>query len=326
MTWEHVLSAAGYWDGGDLLRVPTSGTTGGAPRLVERTVQSWTDSFGPFTQVTGLHADDVVLASGPASSMFVYARAHSAWLGAETIAESRWRPERASAATVAHLTSTMLADVLELDRSRLRLVVVAGSALAPALRERALARGIDVVEYYGAAELSLVAIGRGELEAFPQVEVEVRDGVIWVRSPWTALGYAGGVDGPLRSDGSWCSVGDRGVLRQGVLTVNGRDDIVTTGGRSVPVADVEAVLRSAPGVREVAVLGVPQERLGEVLAAVVVGGERQSTMRHVRERLPREQCPVHWFTAERLPSTAAGKVSLPDLRLALAAGEVRTWT
>lgn len=326
MSWGQVLTAAGYWDGGDLLRVPTSGTTGGAPRTVLRTVRSWTDSFEPFTDCTGIDADDVVLASGPASSMFVFARAHAAALGARVIAGPRWRPDDAREATVAHLTTTMLADVLEVDRPRLRLAVVAGAALAPALRDRARAEGIDVVEYYGAAELSFVGIGRERLEPFPGAEVAVGGDLIWVRSPWTALGYADGATGPLRTDGAWCSVGDRGALVDGILTVHGRDDVVTTGGTSVPVADVETVVRAAPGVRDVAVLGLPHERLGEVLTAVVVGGDREQTVGHVRDRLPREQRPVHWFTADRLPATATGKVSLADLRLALAAGEVRRWS
>ena len=207
MSWGQVLTAAGYWDGGDLLRVPTSGTTGGAPRTVLRTVRSWTDSFEPFTDCTGIDADDVVLASGPASSMFVFARAHAAALGARVIAGPRWRPDDAREATVAHLTTTMLADVLEVDRPRLRLAVVAGAALAPALRDRARAEGIDVVEYYGAAELSFVGIGRERLEPFPGAEVAVGGDLIWVRSPWTALGYADGATGPLRTDGAWCSVG-----------------------------------------------------------------------------------------------------------------------
>ena len=62
-----------------------------------------------------------------------------------------------------------------------------------------------------------------------------------------------------------------------------------------------------------------------MLTAVVVGGDREQTVGHVRDRLPREQRPVHWFTADRLPP-ATGKVSLADLRLALAAGEVRRWS
>ena len=326
MSWEDVLEQAGYRAGSDLLHVPTSGTSDGAPRIVVRTVASWADSFATFGQVAGIEAGDVVLASGPPSSLFVYGRAHAAWVGAQAIAEPRWHPGLVETATVAHLTPTMLADVLEVESSALRLAVVAGAALAPALRTRALERGIDVVEYYGAAELSFVGIGRESLQPFPEVEIAERDGVIWVRSPWTALGYAGGKSGPLRTDGSWCTVGDRGDLVDGTLVVHGRDGLVTTGGTSVSTADVEAVLRAAPGVTQVCVLGLPHEHLGEILAAVVVGGERTKVEAHCRGSLPREQRPVYWFTADRLPSTPAGKVSPADLRVAIAAGEVRRWS
>lgn len=331
MSWSSVLAAAGYWDGGDLLRVPTSGTTGGAPRTVLRSVRSWTDSFAPFTRATGITADDTVLATGPATSLFVYARAHAAALGARVVAEHSWRPGLVEQATVAHLTPTMLGDVLDAwddgdGRGSLRLVVVAGAALAPALRERAVDSGLGVVEYYGAAELSFVALGRGRLAPFEGVEVESRDGVLWVRSPWTALGYADGASGPLRVDGRWCTVGDRGaVAGDGAVCVHGRPGLVTSGGRSVVTADVEAVLRRAPGVVDCAVLGVPHDRLGEILAAVVVGGARDEVGAHCRRLLPREQRPVLWFAADRIPATATGKPDLAALRESILAGELARW-
>ncbi|HHU08433.1 MAG TPA: long-chain fatty acid--CoA ligase [Intrasporangiaceae bacterium] len=205
MTWQEVLAAAGYGDGTDLLRVPTSGTSGGTPRIVQRTVASWVDSFEPFAAATGITAADVVLAAGPPTSLFVYARAQSAWIGAASVVAARWDPRLLADATVAHLTPTMLADVLDQParfRPSLRLAVVAGAALASGLRSAAQAAGIEVVEYYGAAELSFVALGRGVLRPFSGVEVESRDGVLWVRSRWTALGYEGDVAGPLRRDGS----------------------------------------------------------------------------------------------------------------------------
>lgn len=330
MTWSTVLAAAGYWDGGDLLRVPTSGTSGGASRVVLRTVRSWTDSFAPFTEATGITSDDVVVAAGAPTSLLVYARAHAAALGATTLDEPRWDPRLLARTTVAHLTPTMLRDALDDEiRARwegtLRLVVVAGAALSPSLRERAIARGLDVVEYYGAAELSFVALGRGRLAPFAGVEVEPRDGVIWVRSPWTAAGYADGAAGPLRVAGRWCTVGDRGSLVGGAVVVHGRPGVVVTGGTSVLTADVETVLRDAPGVVECAVLGLPNDRLGEVVVAVVVGGARAEVVAHCRAALPREVRPVLWFSADRIPTTGAGKPSLPDLRRAVLAGEVRRW-
>lgn len=330
MTWSSVLTAAGYLRGGDLLHVPTSGTSNGRPRVVLRTVASWTDSFAPFTAGTGISAEDVVLAAGPATSLFVYARAHAAALGARVVAPQRWDPRLLAETTVAHLTPTMLSDALAGQtvptwQGRLRLAVVAGAALPPGLRERAADAGLDVLEYYGAAELSFVAWGRGALSAFPQVEVEIRDGEIWVRSPWTALGYAAGASGPLRRDGHWCTVGDRGRLVDGAVMVYGRAGTVLTGGATVPTAEVEAVLRQVPGVADCAVLGLPHERLGEVVAAVVVGGSRGDVVVACRHGLPRAARPVLWFHADRLPRTVAGKLDLPALRGALADGEVPRW-
>lgn len=326
MSWEDVLATAGYRSGGDLLHVPTSGTTAGRPRVVVRTVASWRDSFDPFTGVTGITATDTVLAAGPGSSLFVFARAHAAWLGAQCLTADRWRPALAEQATVAHLTPTMLADLLQGPAHRIRLAVVAGAALSPAVRDDALERGIDVVEYYGAAELSFVGIGRGHLEPFPQVEVEERAGVLWVRSPWTALGYATGQTGPFRQVDGWCTVGDRGRVGASGIHLHGRDGVVTTGGTSVPVADVEAVLRAAPGVRDAVVLGLAHERLGEVLAAVVVAADRATVLDHCRGRLSRQSRPVQWFRADRIPVTAAGKPDVPELRRRIAAGEVSRWT
>jgi long-chain acyl-CoA synthetase len=330
VSWASVLSAAGYWDGGDMLHVPTSGTSDGAARVVVRTVASWTESFDPFTAATGIDPADVVVAAGPSTSLFVYARAHAAAVGAQTVVDARWHPSRLAGGTVAHLTPTMLHDILDdgVPRSwtrSLRLVVVAGSALSPGLRERAVGRGLDVVEYYGAAELSFVALGRGALRPFPQVEVDVRDEVLWVRSPWTALGYAHEVSGPLRRDGDWCTVWDRGHVVDGAVVVDGRDGLVLTGGVAVRAADVEAVLRAAPGVLDCAVVGVPHDRLGEVVAAVVVGGERSEVVDRCRDLLPRRLRPVLWYAADRLPSTAAGKVAVVDLRRAILDGEVSRW-
>lgn len=330
MSWSAVLAAAGYWDGGDLLRVPTSGTTGGVRRTVLRTVRSWTDSFDAFTAATGIGAQDVVVAAGPPTSLFVYARAHAATVGARTVIGPRWQPALLAGATVAHLTPTMLGDALGEEvrpswEGSLRLVVVAGAALSTALRARAHAHGLEVVEYYGAAELSFVAAGRGPLLPFAQVEVETRDDVLWVRSPWTALDYADGGSGPLRRDGDWCTVGDRGAVVDGAVVVRGREGGVVTGGVTVVVADVEAVLRSAPGVADCAVLGLPHGRLGEVLAAVVVGGERAQVAAHCRAVLPADHRPVRWYTTDRIPATAAGKHDPVALRRGIETGEVTPW-
>ncbi|AYY12106.1 hypothetical protein EF847_04675 [Actinobacteria bacterium YIM 96077] len=101
---------------------------------------------------------------------------------------------------------------------RPRMAMVSGAATPEGLRERAARVGVDVVAYYGAVELSFVAVdpdGAG-MRPFHGVEIDVRPvdqdsglGEVWVRSPWVAEGYLAGASGPFRTDDAgWATVGD----------------------------------------------------------------------------------------------------------------------
>jgi acyl-CoA synthetase (AMP-forming)/AMP-acid ligase II len=163
--------------------------------------------------------------------------------------------------------------------------------------------------------------GEGDLRPFPQVEVAVRQGVLWVRSPYLCEGYDG-PGGSLQRDGDgFATVGDRGALRDGRLLVHGRgDETVLTGGTVVHCADVEATLRPvAHG--ELVVVGVPHPRLGQVVTAVLTDpGDLPATRMVGRSTLDRAAQPRLWFTLERLPLTAAGKVDRAALTRWLSAG------
>lgn len=316
-------------DGRQWLEIRTSGTTD-SPRTVVRSLTSWEGSFEHLTRLTGITAlDRVLVPASRGGSMFAFARAHSAHVGAEVVALPRWNPREAARAletcTAAHLTPAMLTALLGRDLGRLRTVVCAGSSLPEPVRRRALAVGLAVVDYYGAAELSFVAIRTGGVLApFPEVELDVRDGVIWVRSPWLCEGYADGRSGPLRRDpDGWASVGDRGHLGEdGGLVVLGRDDGVTTGGATVLCADVEAQLRSCAGVTDVVVVGTPHPDLGERLEAVVVGVD-STELAHLRSAAAGSLTPTHvprrWHLWPELPLTRAGKVDRVEVRRRLIA-------
>jgi acyl-CoA synthetase (AMP-forming)/AMP-acid ligase II len=261
-------------------------------------------SFDAVAALTGLSSASRVWVPGPlAATMNLFAAVHAALLGAA-------RVDGLADATHAHLTPTALRQLLD-DGGPLGgvTVVVAGDRLSPGLHDRAVAAGARVAHYYGAAELSFVAWGghAEDLRPFPGVEVAVRDREVWVRSPFLCSGYDG-APGPMRRDADgWATVGDRGTLDGGRLTVLGRPDAVTTGGATVPVADVEAVLRpSAAG--EVVVLGVPHGALGAVLAAVLTVADDLGPLREVaRSVLPAAHRPRRWFHVAELPVTAAGK-------------------
>lgn len=317
-------------DGRAWLELRTSGTSA-VPRTVVRSLESWEGSFDHVTHLTGLtSADRVLVPAPPTGSMFAFAHAHAAHLGAKVLALARWSPAEAERAlatcTAAHLTPAMLSALLDRDLGRLRTVVCAGAALPDAVRRAAQAAGVHVVDYYGAAELSFVAIRVGQqLQAFPEVEITLREGVIWARSPWLADGYGPGETGPMRRDpDGFATVGDHGRWDPDVeLVVLGRGgDTVTTGGTTVLCSDVEAALLSCDGVSAVAVVGIPHPRLGEVVEAVVVG-RAGLNLDKVRSRtaglVDRRHLPRRWHQWAELPLTAVGKVDRSEVRARLIA-------
>jgi long-chain acyl-CoA synthetase len=291
----------------------SSGSTG-RPRAVVRTRASWTGSFPHVDALTGIGAGDVVLVPGPlVSSLYGFAAVHALAAGATALVPGRWAPDLLRHASVVHLVPHRLADLLDTG-SAPRTAVVGGAALNLALRARAAAEGIRVVSYYGATELSFVAAdadGTG-LRAFPGVEIQIRDGEIWARSPWLARGYLGGADGPLRADaGGFASVGDLAEPYEpgGVLRVRGRgDEAIQTGGATVVPEDVEEVLKTVPGVGDVVVVGTPHPFLGSVVTAVVEGEVTRAELEAVaRGGLDLAQRPRRWYAVASLPRTPSGK-------------------
>jgi long-chain acyl-CoA synthetase len=313
---------------GTWLVAATSGSTG-APRAVCRTRASWQASVDAVATLTGTRRGTRVLVPGPLSStLFLYAAWHARQVDARPVLAPLAQASSGDVAwDVVHLVPHQLAALLDAttdDAGALdgRTAVVAGAALADRLRARAQRHGLRVVEYYGAAELSFVAAGDdGALRLFPDVQAESRDGVLWVRSPYTALGYAptASAGGPWRVDGQgWATVGDRGSVLPGRrLVVRGRGGAaVQTGGATVHVADVESALRTNDQVRDVIVVALPHARLGQVVAAVVESPDatRDGLRAWARRHLDAPARPRHWAVVAHLPRTGTGK---PDRGAAL---------
>jgi acyl-CoA synthetase (AMP-forming)/AMP-acid ligase II len=177
------------------------------------------------------------------------------------------------------------------------------------------------VEYYGAAELSFVAWRDhdGPFRAFPGVEIELRAGVLWARSTFLARGYlTADADGPFRLDPQgWATVEDLARALPDGLEILGRGSAaVTWGGHTVIVEEVERLLCELPEVDDVAVLGMPDPRWGQVLTAVVVGRALDTTLRKAVAVIPAPSRPLRWLHTDVLPRTSSGKLrrdALPDL-------------
>ncbi|CEH08534.1 O-succinylbenzoate-CoA ligase [Propionibacterium freudenreichii] len=321
---------------GRLIGLRTSGTTTAAGRVIVRSTDSWVDSLDAVAQRCALTPHDRIWIPGPmGSTMNLFAACLAVHNGVE------WSSDKPECATIWQLTPARLSSLLDagLPRSqRLREVIVAGDSLSRGLRDRATARGLEVVHYYGAAEMSMIAMGscRDDLELFDRVEARITDGTIWVRSPWLAQGYlqasadeppSSGNPVPLRletpaplrrGDDGFVTVGDRGALAGRRLIVAGRDGAVTTAGQTVILAPLLDRLRHrAQG--ELFLLGLPHAALGQVLTAVVTRRDDLGPVRAwAREHLAGADRPRRWLWVPRPPLTASGKVDLRALALDLA--------
>jgi HIP---CoA ligase len=243
------------------------------------------------------------------------------------------------------------------DSTRIRTIVTGSSIVPPQLvRELSRVLGVtDVINAYGLTEASGVCTmtRRGdpvelvcETIGAPVDGVEVRIaasaadddadppgaaaggpdatrsvGELQVRGRNVMAGY---LDDPAATaevmDDGWLRTGDVGWIgADGYVRIVGRArDMVVVGGFNVYPAEVEHVLADHPGVGEAAVVGVPDERLGEVAVAFVVPSaaapEPDTLVQWCRDRLANFKVPRQLWIVEALPRGAVGKISKPDLQ------------
>lgn len=231
---------------------------------------------------------------------------------------------------VSHLSlvPAMLARLLEASATppaSLRHVMIGGAALAPALYERATAAGWPLNPSYGmsetAAQIATWTPADGPwhegLVGRPLAGSEIAlaaDGRIRVRGPQLMLGYLDG--GGIDEDG-WLTTGDLGEIDAfGRLTVTGRaDDMLVSGGANVHPLIVESCLAACPGVRDVAVTGLPDPVWGDLIVALVVGEAAAKDLKTwCRARLPGAAQPRRIVHLASLPRNAAGKLERAALR------------
>jgi fatty-acyl-CoA synthase len=230
------------------------------------------------------------------------------------------------------------------DVSSVRFLFTAGAAIPVDLIHGFAARGLALKQGFGQTETSILccldaadAVRKGGSVGRPVPHAELRivrredlalpaarwrdcaageSGEIVVRGPITMTGYWERPEASAETlrDG-WLLTGDLGHFdAEGFVTLDGRSkDLFISGGENVYPRQVEAVYEQHPAVREVAVVGVPDPRWGEVGCAYVVlkpGAvlEVGELVRFGRERLAAFKVPQHFVATSELPRTASGKV------------------
>jgi acyl-CoA synthetase (AMP-forming)/AMP-acid ligase II/uncharacterized protein YndB with AHSA1/START domain len=266
---------------------------------------------------------------------------------ATIVLQRRFDPEAVLAAVARDrvdtlvLVPTMLARILELapaarrrDTSSLRVVAVSGSALAADLAMRFMDEfGEILYNLYGSTEVSWAAIATpADLRAAPGTvgrpprgtRVGIYDqldrplpagsrGLIFVGNQTVFEGYTDG-RGKESIDGL-VSSGDIGHLDDaGRLFVDGREDeMIVSGGENIFPSEVEQVLMGHPGVAEVTVVGVEDDRFGQRLKAYVIPASativtEEELKQLVRTKLAPFKVPREIEFVTELPHNDAGKV------------------
>ncbi len=251
--------------------------------------------------------------------------------------------------TVVSLVPTMLSEMLERRGTlsdSLRAVLLGGAPASDSLIDRCRNYSIPVFPTYGMTETaSQIATARPQ-QAFERrgtvgrplmwIDLTIVDdgepvetgerGEIVVSGPMVTAGYYGDVDANVEA---FCEyglrTGDIGyVSEHGYLHVLNRvDDRIITGGENVDPGEVVEVLRSHPDVDEAAVIGIPDDKWGQQVAALVVPRAKplsEATLEsHCRTQLAGYKLPRTVALAESLPRTASGTVKRPVIRQQLTA-------
>lgn len=303
------------------LVVPTSGSTGrprgvalGAP-AVSYAASEVVDLLGgpgswllalPLTHVAGL----MVLARAVVSQMPVVATPASLDPAAVRACVEALPGRRYTA-----LVPIQLHRLLEADPAVLRsfdAVLVGGAALPAPLADRAGREGVRVVESYGMTETCGGCVYDGV--ALPGVDVAATQGRLRVAGPVLASAYRDpSGDAPVASDG-WFVTQDLGTVVDGRVSVRGRvDDVVTSGGVSVPLGTVDALLAEHPALADAVAVGVDDPEWGTRIVAVAVPrpGARP-TLADVRaflaQRVEPAAVPTRLVLVDDLGRPAPGKV------------------
>ena len=334
------------------LSCQTSGSSG-RPKRILRSQASWISSFEVNRQAFALTGTDRHAILGSlASSLASYAAVEAMHLGTGLIDLCGASP----AQQLRHLSETGT-SLLYCSPAQLRLLIAAARATGapplPALRHlicgggkldaaslqaaSALVPNAGIREFYGTAETSFVTIADRDTpsdsvgRAYPGVQIEIRDadgritdgaGEIWVRSPYLFLCYAEGRSDDTRWSGGFLTAGELGRIdARGHLYLMGRRSrMVTVADHNVFPEAIETHLLSLPGIRQCAVLALPDPMRGHALIAVVEGtGDAASIRQSCRDRLGAASAPRRVVFLDRLPMLSAGKPDLVALRAQFAA-------
>jgi cyclohexanecarboxylate-CoA ligase len=335
----------------------TSGTTG-EPKGVLHTSNTLLSILVKYEERLGLGDDDVIFMASPMGHQagFMYGLMMGPMLGAKLVLQDIWNAAQAAlliqdeAVTYTMGSTPFLADLTDspavehTDMSSLRTFVSSGAPIPSTLVQRATQRlGARIISAWGMSENgSVTTTVPGDPDdrifgtdgvALPGIEVRVvdRDGAVvetgkegrlQCRGISMFIGYFRRPELSQPTPDGWFDTGDLARMSaDGYIRITGRaKDIIIRGGENIPVVEIENLLYRHPAIRQVAIVGVPDPRLGERACAFVVLRESASfdfdemVAYLEKQQLARQYFPEYLEIIPQMPMTVSGKIQKYQLR------------
>lgn len=234
-------------------------------------------------------------------------------------------------------------DFLKVNFKKIKMTAAGGMATQRVVAEEwQKVTGLPVIEGYGLTEASPVVTITPVTATFfrgstglpvPSTDISIRDangdelpigkeGELWVKGPQVMLGYwqrQDETDNVLTADG-WLKTGD--IMRVDdcgyVHLVDRQKDMIIVSGFNVYPTELEDVIAAYPGVREVAVIGIPSDKTGEAVKAFIVKQDPEMTeddiIRYCKNNLTGYKMPKYIEFRAELPKSNVGKILRRELR------------
>jgi acyl-CoA synthetase (AMP-forming)/AMP-acid ligase II len=328
----------------------TSGTTA-EPKGVRHDSYSLLAEVNSYRRSAALSRRDVIFNPAPVAHVgaLVVSLLVPWAVGCPVVLQSRWDPRRAvrqivrEKVTFAVGAPVFLNELVQEYESadagahRVTKFQTGAASTATTLLERAAAVGVVAWRAWGMTEAPTLTYGTvgdaldrragtdGRVEPGSEVRVvddggrplpDGTEGELVVRSPKQMMGYLGATQSASDSDG-WLVTGDLGVVDpDGWVTITGRvKDIINRGGEKFSCHEIEDALSAHPAINAVAVLGVPEQRLGEQVVAYLTTRSGVNypgydvLIEHLTSRrIAPQKHPVAIVVIDELPMTPTGKV------------------
>lgn len=334
----------------------TSGTTGYPKGVIHTYGNHWWSAIGSSLNL-GLHKDDKWLATLPlfhVGGLSILMRSviygMSVYLFEQYDRHDVHHVLMNEHITIASLVTLMLRDLIdELGNDyypeTLRCLLLGGGSIPESTLQHVKEKKLPVFLSYGMTETTsqivtlsandvLTKLGSSGKPLFPaQLKIEHKEagkiGEILVKGSMVIDGYANNEAANEQSftDG-WLKTGDLGYVDDDgfLYVVDRRSDLIISGGENIYPSEVESKLLAIEGIKEAAVVGISDERWGEVPVAFIVTTKEKLQPEQIKERLAQSLAsykhPKHYYQIKELPKTASNKIQRHKLVKLLKSGQI----